>query len=326
MRDQDGLITELPDFSARVIGELSLPIAKIEMCEYRSSQAQTAFVRMPSCRLDFALSPRFRGARGRYGEEAGGSVQAIGEVVLIPANQLFRAEWQPGIQRSICCIFDRDEAGELEWESWELEASLDVRSPEIRDLMVRVAREISAPSFGSRLMVETACIQLKIELERYYGHCRPSLDETRRGKLSTSQMRRIEEWIDESRGNLGISQLAAEFGFSARHLARLFRATTGTTLSSFTADRQLGRAKVMLAGRERVKTVAWACGFDTAAGFSIAFRRATGLSPRDYKRQFESRTTRLEPEHALETAESAPVMRFGPHVLDQRDTAGMLLD
>jgi AraC family transcriptional regulator len=66
----------------------------------------------------------------------------------------------------------------------------------------------------------------------------------------------------------------------------MFRATTGRTLSDFAAERRIVRAKALLAGRKpAIKQIAHRCGFETAAAFSAAFRRATGVSPREFREQ-----------------------------------------
>src|SRR3546814_7646747 len=57
----------------------------------------------------------------------------------------------------------------------------------------------------------------------------------------------------------------------------------------FAAERRIARAKALLAERsssERgpaIKEIAYRCGFETAAAFSVAFRRATGVTPRQYR-------------------------------------------
>lgn len=64
----------------------------------------------------------------------------------------------------------------------------------------------------------------------------------------------------------------------------MFKNTTGHTLRSYVASRHIARAKVLLAdGRLLVKQVAYRSGFRSAAAFGEAFRRATGLTPLQFR-------------------------------------------
>jgi AraC family transcriptional regulator len=98
-------------------------------------------------------------------------------------------------------------------------------------------------------------------------------------------MRLVQDRIEQPGALPAVAELAEACGISTRHFFRMFRETTGTTLSSFAAERRLARAKALLAShRASVKQIAWQCGFETAAAFSAAFRRATGVTPKEYRR------------------------------------------
>ena len=92
------------------------------------------------------------------------------------------------------------------------------------------------------------------------------------------------EHLDEP---LSVETMAERAAMSPRTLARRFRATTGTTPGQW-----LVRQRVLLAQRllettdDPVELVALRCGFATAAGLRLHFRRVLDTSPLVYRRTF----------------------------------------
>jgi AraC family transcriptional regulator len=279
--------TLLPDsFTCFVRGRIDLASVTVERHDYRFSRPQQSLFQSPYGFLDLALSPRPGAARGRYIDAPGDDSRPLGDVIFIPADHGLNSEWGAGAQSSICCRFGATLADDRDgWSMAELAASLDVRSPFVRDVLIRLAREIEAPGFGSELMAEALCTQLSIELGRYFRGLGDVGDEVS-GRLSPAQLRHIEERLDAQGKAPSIAELALECGLSTRHFFRMFRATTGRTLMESAAERRVVRAKALLAARApAIKEIAWRCGFETAAAFSAAFRRTTGVSPREYRQQ-----------------------------------------
>jgi AraC family transcriptional regulator len=269
-----------------VQGRIALDEAVIELHNYQFRQPQRAVFRSPRSFLDLALSPRPGNARGGYVEAPGSTQKPLGDIIFIPAGHGLQTEWGAGQQQSICCGFDgaRPDAEDGLFALAELEACLDVRSVFVRDAMLRLAREIEAPGFGSDLLVGALWIEIAIELGRYLRRMRGAPQESH-GRLSTAQMRLIDELIDRPGTLPGVAELAALCGISTRHFFRMFRATTGITLSDHAAAKRIERARALLATpRPAIKEIAWHCGFETAAAFSAAFRRAVGVTPKEYRR------------------------------------------
>lgn len=102
------------------------------------------------------------------------------------------------------------------------------------------------------------------------------------------QLRRIEERIQASLelGYPDSSELANLCGVSQGHLARAFKASTGWQIHRYIAEQRLDAAKTMLA-EERVscEEVSLRLGFTSAGYFSTAFRRMTGKTPREFRKQ-----------------------------------------
>lgn len=102
-----------------------------------------------------------------------------------------------------------------------------------------------------------------------------SLEETRR-------------WAAQRlRDPLDVAAMAAHAGVSPRTFARRFREETGTTpLQWLLAQRVLEARRLLEESDLPVETVAWRCGFGTAASLRDHFRRATATTPSGYRRAF----------------------------------------
>ena len=87
------------------------------------------------------------------------------------------------------------------------------------------------------------------------------------------------------RSVLTIEGLAQVAGVSPRHFIRAFRESAGQTPLRFVYGLRLERAKEFLLDPRRTATeVALDCGFSHAQHFSTAFKKATGVTPSDFRR------------------------------------------
>jgi AraC-like DNA-binding protein len=66
-----------------------------------------------------------------------------------------------------------------------------------------------------------------------------------------------------------------------------------STIIRYSVGRQVAKAKTMLTAGQSVKVALWACGFETASAFATAFKRAVGMSSRDYAPDFKSPARRV---------------------------------
>ncbi|GLS98961.1 hypothetical protein GCM10007897_03390 [Sphingobium jiangsuense] len=274
-----------PAMECTVRGRIALPGVVMELHHYRFRGQQGGIFSPPRSFLDLALSPRPGRPCGGYGGIADGRAAAVGDVLFVPAGSELHTRWGEGEQTSICCGFDGagfDHDGpDLSHDA--LQASLDVRSPAVRDALRRIAGEIAQPGFCSEMLAQATWLQAAIELQRYL-RLSGSDGEIRAGGLSRAQLQTISDRIEQPGKPPSVAELAAECGLSTRHFFRQFKAATGQTLTRYATDRKIDRAKQLLRRAGPViKVIAWDCGFDSAAAFSAAFRKATGLTPRQFR-------------------------------------------
>ena len=91
----------------------------------------------------------------------------------------------------------------------------------------------------------------------------------------------------EPGGDLTVAALARRVGVSERHLARLFRSETGTTVADHVEAVRVETARRLLEdGAEGIGAVGRRCGFGTVETFHRAFKRRTGITPGEHRARF----------------------------------------
>ena len=99
-------------------------------------------------------------------------------------------------------------------------------------------------------------------------------------------IQRAIDWIEENlRAQITPEDAAREAGFSVWHFCRLFAAQTGLPVMQFVTQRRLRHAAYEISQGRRIIEAALEYGFDSASGFTRAFKREFGASPREYARR-----------------------------------------
>jgi AraC-like DNA-binding protein len=84
---------------------------------------------------------------------------------------------------------------------------------------------------------------------------------------------------------LSVEWLARTAGCSPDHLARCFRAETGSTVVAWVTGERVALAqRLLLESKYQVAEVAWACGFAQPSYFIRVFRARTGVTPLAWRR------------------------------------------
>lgn len=80
--------------------------------------------------------------------------------------------------------------------------------------------------------------------------------------------------------------IAAKYRIHPGYLSRLFKQDTGETLSEYLLRIKIERAAVLLKeGRHKIGDIAGMVGYSASSYFSIAFKKYTGCSPREYSQR-----------------------------------------
>ena len=103
-----------------------------------------------------------------------------------------------------------------------------------------------------------------------------------------ARIREIESYLQENfRKDLSIQQLAERACMSERTFVRHFKAATGRLPAAYVQALRMEAAKVMLEHEgSSVQSIAAAIGYNDVAFFRCLFKRATGMTPQQYRASF----------------------------------------
>jgi len=240
--------------------------------------------------LVMLCSPAWRGehvaADGTFAPHS----KTVGALTVVPDGPLPAAR---SLQQCdlLYCAFDQRLVSEVRNEvEGEVPSSLGLRSScgrdhAISEILNLLFGEIDLGGVSTRLYIDSLAHALTVRFlflgERMPGQARRPAILTRR-KLS-----RVQELI-ESRldADVTLQELAGAAGYSRSHFLRAFHATTGVTPHRYLLNRRIERARRLLAEADMtIAQVAYSCGFSSQAHLTLAFRRACGLTPGEYRRE-----------------------------------------
>jgi transcriptional regulator GlxA family with amidase domain len=148
------------------------------------------------------------------------------------------------------------------------------------DLSLHVIREDFGAACGERVARHMVAAPHREGGQAQYFKAPASISE---GSLEPTRhwvATRLEEPLD-------VATMASHAGVSPRTFARRFREETGTTPLQWLLGQRVLEARRLLEESDLpVETIAWRCGFGTAASLRDHFRRATTTTPTAYRRSF----------------------------------------
>lgn len=273
--------------SMEVEAQLCLPTANLRLVHYRFNRPANGSLNGDgNFRVELCLTSRHRSTRGCFREQwSPHRFERIGELFVVHRNArlVARSDESAGISAIVCELNGdsvleffgslRDPTDKL------LVASLDVREARIHAPMLKLAEELKNPGFAHEFMADCITRQLTLELIRHGG----VIDRIGADGLAAWQQRVIEERLNEIKSAPTLAELAALCKISVRQLTRGFRASKGCSLGGYVASRQMEQAKGLLASDRSVAMIAAMLGFATSSSFCFAFRRAAGMSPKQFR-------------------------------------------
>ena len=273
--------------SLMVDAELKVAAATAQLIHLPPTGAvATVMHERPDYWLDLCLTPRPRNLRACYHTHSRlNRYQPLGSLFLVPPGESIRITGDGGpTQVSILCLLQPERLrewldGDPRWTDGQLKASLDIRDDNIRQLLLRLARELREPGFARATMSELITAQIAIEVCRY----RQATGVTESGGMASWRLRRIDERLQHLANPPTLTELAGLCSMSVRQLTRSFRISRGCSIRKYVADCQLEHAKRLLAGGSSIKSIALSLGFSSPSSFCCAFRRAVMETPGQFR-------------------------------------------
>ncbi|WP_260963060.1 helix-turn-helix transcriptional regulator [Pseudomonas citri] len=104
--------------------------------------------------------------------------------------------------------------------------------------------------------------------------------------LNGRRMHLLDEFIEAGLGDpLSVQAMARLLGLSEGYFMRAFKSATGKSPHGYLLDRRLARARALMRDSSaRLSDIAQACGFNSQAHMTAAFRQRLGVSPAQLRR------------------------------------------
>jgi AraC family transcriptional regulator len=148
-----------------------------------------------------------------------------------------------------------------------------------------ILHELSEQSATSRMVAEMGSLMLATRLiQQYVDH--NLIDRITGGdRPDHVRMRRVLDYVDEHlEEELTINDLARVAHLSEFHFARMFATAMGMPPQRYVSRRRLDSAMRMIgAGKLPLSEIAFRSGFSSQASFTRAFRRATNMTPGEFR-------------------------------------------
>ncbi len=90
--------------------------------------------------------------------------------------------------------------------------------------------------------------------------------------------------------NIKVSDIAEYFGYNEKYLSTLFRKNSGISLKQYVLQAKMDHAKAELSDTNHsISQIGYNIGYNDPHNFTNAFKKVTGLTPRDYRESYSKR-------------------------------------
>lgn len=159
----------------------------------------------------------------------------------------------------------------------------------ISSLVATLSSELYTGGLGGTLYVDALRNQLCIQLLRRYARVVTNDRENCYGKLSPTQQRLLNEFIETNIGqNISLDQMASLLKQSVHSFIRKFQTTFSTTPHAYVVTQRIILSKSLLRKSSLpLKVVAVNCGFSDQSHMTRVFRKELNITPAEYRSQGE---------------------------------------
>lgn len=268
-----------------------LPGVTITLSDQATEHAWEVRYCLQSHLLLFSLSPLEPANKFAIAGLNAGDFFDAGQLNLVPADTPYRTFTCSGHFKTLSLLLDPERFDRATGigRDWDPRASCRIHNTTLESELWRLARELVAPGFASRTLMEGITLAIMADLSRVIKEAEDG-PSRKPGTLSARQIKIITDYIEGiEEKSPTISDLASLVGVSSRYLTKAFKETTSQTVHGYVADVRVRRAAELLCSTDLpMKELAARLGFSALASFSSAFRAATGHTPTAFRKMFHS--------------------------------------
>lgn len=158
----------------------------------------------------------------------------------------------------------------------------------ITELLLALGRELGTKNSGFRLLAKSLVAELFIYAKRMENKTNPAAS-SRTDDPRHRQIEQIACYIAENCCSpLSLNSIAEQFYMNKCYLSRIFKEITGFTVNGYLHARRIQKARSLLIQNSmNISEVAEAAGYENLTYFERVFKKHTGMSPLEYRRQIE---------------------------------------
>ena len=145
---------------------------------------------------------------------------------------------------------------------------------EFRGLGSSPGEQVIASSLVHRML---GCLYCDMEMEMDQDTIR-----LQHVHLVGSILHYIEENLAEM---ISLQAIAKKYNYSITYISKLFKGVTGSSLVSYIIEKRIARAKQLMYENIEIMQIAERAGYRNYSNFYKAFKKATGVSPEEYRRR-----------------------------------------
>lgn len=210
------------------------------------------------------------------------------QVVIIPASSSHKAQWGNSVSATVLVIDPKrlvHVAHEsVNIEKVELQPTFSQHDKVIHHIGSLLAMELNSKVPSSKLYIDGLTTALCAHLLRQYCTIKPLLQSHEDG-LPPYMLQQAVEYIQSHlAGDVSLNAIATELGISQYYFCRLFKQSVGQTPHAYVIQQRIERSKRLLKQQGiTINDISVDCGFANPSHFARCFRRATGLSPKQFR-------------------------------------------
>lgn len=161
------------------------------------------------------------------------------------------------------------------------ESAISGKSVEI--LIKKFIFEYTHKQSGYKLMLQSISTELSVEI------LRQSIVDYNNESVYKNDIKKAVAFLEERyQDNITLDDIAREVNISPYHLLRVFKSETGKTPFEFLTDIKIQNAKRLMGNKKfNMTEISGLCGFSNASHFSFVFKKKTGFTPSQFKKEIE---------------------------------------